>query len=103
MASLSGGNQQRFVAARALCLEPKLLLAFQPARGLDLKGTQDVYDGIRAACDQGAAALVVSFDLDELLEQCDRLVAMNNGKLLEPPPGQGKDRDVIGRLMVGAQ
>jgi simple sugar transport system ATP-binding protein len=103
MASLSGGNQQRFVAARALCLYPKLILAFQPARGLDLKGTQDVYNGIRAACDQGAAAIVVSFDLDELLEQCDRLVAMNNGKLLEPAANQAKDRDAIGRLMVGAQ
>ncbi len=102
MASLSGGNQQRFVAARALCLAPKLLLAFQPARGLDIKGTQDVYDGIRSACDEGAAALVVSFDLDELLEQCDRLVAMNHGKLLEPGPGQSRDRDAIGRLMVGA-
>ena len=102
MASLSGGNQQRFVAARALCLAPKLLLAFQPARGLDLKGTQQVYDGIRAACAEGAAALVVSFDLDELLEQCDRLVAMNGGKLLEPLEGQSKDRDAIGRLMVGA-
>jgi len=103
MASLSGGNQQRFVAARALCLEPIVLLAFQPARGLDLKGTQDVYNGIRAACDQGAAAVVVSFDLDELLEQCDRLVAMNNGRLLEPPKELAKDRDAIGRLMVGAQ
>lgn len=103
MASLSGGNQQRFVAARALCLNPKLILAFQPARGLDLKGTQEVYDGIREACRGGAAALVVSFDLDELLEQCDRLVAMNNGKLLEPQDGQGKDRAAIGRLMVGAQ
>jgi simple sugar transport system ATP-binding protein len=103
MASLSGGNQQRFVAARALCLDPKLILAFQPARGLDLKGTQDVYNGMRAACDDGAAAIVVSFDLDELLEQCDRLVAMNNGRLLEPAPEQAKDRDAIGRLMVGAQ
>ena len=103
IASLSGGNQQRFVAARALCLDPKLILAFQPARGLDLKGTQEVYDGIRQACEQGAAALVVSFDLDELLEQCDRLVAMNNGKLLEPEIGQGKDRAAIGRLMVGAE
>lgn len=103
MASLSGGNQQRFVAARALCLKPKLILAFQPARGLDIKGTQDVYDGIRAACDEGAAALVVSFDLDELIEQCDRLVAMNLGKLFSPEAGHEKDRDAIGRLMVGAQ
>ena len=103
MASLSGGNQQRFVAARALCLEPKLILAFQPARGLDLKGTQEVYAGIREACDKGAAAIIVSFDLDELLENCDRLVAMNNGELFEPPHGKERDRDTIGRLMVGAE
>ena len=103
MSSLSGGNQQRFVAARALCLNAKLILAFQPARGLDIKGTQQVYDGIREACRNGSAALVVSFDLDELLEQCDRVVAMNNGRLLEPPADQSLDRDAIGRLMVGAQ
>jgi simple sugar transport system ATP-binding protein len=102
MASLSGGNQQRFVAARALEMDPKLILAFQPARGLDLKGTADIYQAIREKCDAGAAAVVVSFDLDELLEHCDRIVAMNNGQIHFPPPGQEKDRDAIGRLMVGA-
>jgi general nucleoside transport system ATP-binding protein len=102
MQSLSGGNQQRFVGARALYLNPKVILAFQPARGLDINGTEDVYRGIREACDQGAGALVVNFDLDELLAHCDRLVAMNRGEILEPPAGQGRDRDVIGRLMVGA-
>lgn len=102
IASLSGGNQQRFVAARALYGEPKLILAFQPARGLDLAATRDVYDGIRAECDRGAAALVVSYDLDELLEHCDRIVVMNRGELLEPNSGDEKDPEVIGRLMVGA-
>ena len=102
MASLSGGNQQRFVAARALEHDPKLILAFQPARGLDLGGTADVYRAIRARCDQGAAAVVVSFDLDELLEHADRIVVMNGGRVLSPSPGQERDRDAIGRLMVGA-
>jgi simple sugar transport system ATP-binding protein len=102
MQSLSGGNQQRFVAARALFLEPKLLLAFQPARGLDLNSTTRVYEGIRKACEEGAAALVVSFDLDELLEYCDRVVAMNRGELHEPSADKALDRDTIGRLMVGA-
>ncbi len=103
MASLSGGNQQRFIAARALCVRPKLILAFQPARGLDLNATQNVYKGIREACDAGAAAIIVSFDLDELLEHCDRIVAMNNGKLSVPSRGEEKDRNAIGRLMVGAE
>jgi simple sugar transport system ATP-binding protein len=100
--SLSGGNQQRFVAARALFLQPKLVLAFQPARGLDLNSTTHVYEGIREACSKGAGAIVVSPDLDELLNYCDRLVVINGGRLLEPPARERLDRDAIGRLMVGA-
>ena len=99
MASLSGGNQQRFVAARALESSPRLLLAFSPTRGLDLKGAADVYAAIRAKADEGMAALVVSFDLDELLEHCDRIVVLNHGRLSEPAT---RDRDAIGREMVGA-
>lgn len=102
MRSLSGGNQQRFVAARALYLNPKLILAFQPARGLDLNSTTRVYEGLRQACDAGAGVLVVSFDLDELLEYSDRIVAMNRGVLAEPDAAHALDRDAIGRLMVGA-
>lgn len=101
--SLSGGNQQRFVAARALHLAPTLLLAFQPARGLDLNSTTRVYEGIRQACRNGAGALVVSFDLDELLEYCDRILVMYRGELIDPGTNHTLDRDVIGRLMVGAR
>ncbi|HTQ11083.1 MAG TPA: ABC transporter ATP-binding protein [Fimbriimonadaceae bacterium] len=100
--SLSGGNQQRFVAARALFLSPKAILAFQPARGLDLNSTTRVYEGIREACKGGAGALVVSFDLDELLEYCDRIVVMNRGEMFHPDPDHARDRDQIGRLMVSA-
>ena len=102
IASLSGGNQQRFVAARTLALGPKLIVGFQPARGLDLHGARAVYDGIREACRNGAGALVVSFDLDELLENCDRILILFDGRLSVPEPGKERDRDAIGRLMVGA-
>lgn len=102
MRTLSGGNQQRFVAARALAIRPKLILAFQPTRGLDIDGAQQVYSAIRSECESGAAALVVSFDLDELLEQCDRVIAICGGVICEPSDGQEKDRAAIGRLMVGA-
>ena len=103
ISSLSGGNQQRFVAARALELGPKLILAFQPTRGLDIDGTAQVYGEIRRACREGAAALVVSFDLDELLENCDRVLAINHGKIYAPAPGSERDRQAIGRLMVGVR
>ncbi len=103
IASLSGGNQQRFVAARALALRPRLVLAFQPARGLDIDGTRQVYDALREQCRAGGAAVVVSFDLDELLENCDRIVVMNGGELLSPEADETRDRAAIGRLMVGAR
>lgn len=103
MAGLSGGNQQRFVAARALLYNPALVLAFQPARGLDLNSTARVYSKIRELCDSGTSALVVSFDLDELLEYCDRIVVLCSGEFAEPKPEEGRDRDAIGRLMVGAK
>jgi simple sugar transport system ATP-binding protein len=102
MGSLSGGNQQRFVAGRALRINPQMILAFQPARGLDLNSTTMVYQEIRRACNEGACAIVVSFDLDELLDFCDRIVVMCHGEMSEPTPELSRDRVAIGRLMVGA-
>ncbi len=101
MHDLSGGNQQRFVAARALELSPRLILAFQPTRGLDIDGSEQVYGAIREACARGAAAVVVSFDLDELLERCDRVMAIRGGVVYAPKPEEARDRVAIGRLMVG--
>lgn len=102
MGALSGGNQQRMVAARALELSPRIIVAFQPARGMDIVGTASVYNAIRERCAQGASAIVVSFDLDELIQHCDRIVAMRSGQVFEAPPGKERDRETIGRLMVGA-
>ena len=62
-----------------------------------------VYDALREQCRAGGAAVVVSFDLDELLENCDRIVVMNGGELLSPEADETRDRAAIGRLMVGAR
>ncbi|MFW5697336.1 MAG: ATP-binding cassette domain-containing protein, partial [Fimbriimonadaceae bacterium] len=102
MRSLSGGNQQRFVAARALLEGGRVILAFQPTRGLDIDGARDVYGAIQQACEAGMAAVVVSFDLDDLLQYADRILVMSRGKLVEPGPEAARDRQAIGRLMVGA-
>jgi len=102
MGSLSGGNQQRFVAGRALELNPQIILAFQPTRGLDIHGTSQVYEALRQHARAGGAVLVVSFDLDELLEQCDRIIVLNGGDLREPSLDAAMDRQAIGALMVGA-
>lgn len=101
MASLSGGNQQRFVAGRALFGSPKVLVAFQPTRGLDIRGSREVFDSIREECGKGMAALIISYDLDELLDNCNRIVVMFAGRLSFPPPEVARDRRAIGRLMVG--
>jgi ABC-type uncharacterized transport system ATPase subunit len=101
MASLSGGNQQRLVVARSLAVSPRLLVAFQPVRGLDLGATARIYAAIVEACAKGMAALVISFDLDELIGHCDRILVLNHGRLEEPPPEKRLDRTAIGNLMVG--
>lgn len=102
MGSLSGGNQQKVVAARAMEFGPHLILAFQPTRGLDIGAMQGVYAAIRDACEKGAAALVVSFDLDELIEQCDRVWVMNHGRLSVPDAAGERDRTILGGLMVAS-
>lgn len=99
---LSGGNQQKVVVGRALMETPALLIAGQPTRGLDAASTLAVHRAIREACQQGAAALVVSFDLDELLTLCDRVGVLFDGRLVDVVEGERKRREEIGALMVGA-
>lgn len=99
---LSGGNQQKVVAARAFLQDPKWILAFQPTRGVDLYAASLIYLKLIAFVREGGAALVVSFDLDELMAYCDRLLVMTDGRI-EPVPNELRDdRQAIGRLMVSA-
>jgi simple sugar transport system ATP-binding protein len=86
--SLSGGNLQRLIVARALSLEPRVLVAFNPTRGLDIAATGAVHAAIDAAAARGAAALLISTDLDEVLAVSDRLAVLTRGRLsapMEPP------------------
>ncbi len=96
---LSGGNQQRFVVARALESSPGVVLAENPGRGLDFKAAAEVQAKLRTAARGGAAVLFFSVDLDEVLEVSDRVVVLHQGVIVEPPPGA--DRPEIGRLMLG--
>jgi simple sugar transport system ATP-binding protein len=100
--ALSGGNQQKVVVGRALMETPALLIAGQPTRGLDAASTRAVHHAIREACGQGACALVVSFDLDELLTLCDRVGVLFDGRMVDVVEGERKRREEIGALMVGA-
>ena len=99
---LSGGNQQKVVNARAFEYDPQIILAFQPTRGIDINVSALVYKELRKIARAGAAVLVVSFDIDELLTHCDRILVINHGQITEPSPAEARDRQAIGRLMVGA-
>jgi len=96
-ATLSGGNQQRLVLARELDAEPELVVADQPTRGLDLRATTDVHRRLRAARESGAAVVLHSTDLDEILALADRVVVVVHGTVR----AVAGDRDAIGRAMLG--
>jgi simple sugar transport system ATP-binding protein len=99
--SLSGGNKQKVVIARELAADPQLLIASQPTRGVDVGSIEFIHSQIVAARDRGAAVLLVSAELDEVLGLSDRVQVMYDGRLLAELPGEEADRDRIGRLMAG--
>ncbi len=96
--TLSGGNQQRFVLGRELDDAPALLVAENPTRGLDVRAAEAVYGRIRAARDAGAAVIVYSSDLDEVLPLADRMLVVFAGAVRVAPV----DRELIGRWMLGS-
>ncbi|MCG3127034.1 MAG: Ribose import ATP-binding protein RbsA [Phycisphaerae bacterium] len=99
-ALLSGGNQQKLVVARELHAHPRLLLVCNPTRGVDVAATAAIRARLRAARDAGAAVLLVSSDLDEIVELADRVMVMYRGTL-RPSTGSAGDVAAIGRLMAG--
>jgi len=96
--SLSGGNQQKLLIARALERRPHVLVAENPTRGLDLQAAADVHAHLRAAAAAGAAVLIYSNDLDEVLELADRILVAANGVIAEAPAGA--DRQQLGEMML---
>ncbi len=101
-AGLSGGNQQKAVLARELTLDPLVfLLAAQPTRGLDVGAVEAVYGHIRAACERGVGVLLVSSELDELLQIADRVVVLYRGRIMGSCRAGALDRDRIGAWMAG--
>lgn len=95
--TLSGGNQQRLVIARELADDVDLVVADDPSRGLDLRATGFVHDQLREVAARGAAVLIHSSDLDELLALADRIVVVFHGRVREVP----RDRERIGQAMLG--
>jgi simple sugar transport system ATP-binding protein len=98
---LSGGNVQRCVLARELDGAPALLIVANPCFGLDVKAVAETRARIVAARNAGTAVLLVSEDLDELLELSDRIVVMHQGSVVFETQGATADAQVIGSHMLG--
>ena len=98
---LSGGNVQRCVLARELDGDPRLLIVANPCFGLDVKAVAEVRARLMAARNAGAGVLLVSEDLDELLELADRIVVMRGGRAVYETPAADADARAIGAHMVG--
>jgi simple sugar transport system ATP-binding protein len=99
--TLSGGNVQRAVLARELGQAVDVLIVANPVFGLDFASVADIHARILAARDAGAAVLLVSEDLDELLELADRIAVIAEGRLVHETPASGADRVALGRHMAG--
>lgn len=99
--ALSGGNKQKIVIARELAAQPKVLIASQPTRGVDVGSIEFIHGQIIAARDSGTAVLLVSAELDEILGLSDRIAVMYDGRIVAIVDAATADRNEIGRLMAG--
>lgn len=99
--ALSGGNKQKVVVAREMSARPRLLMAAQPTRGVDVGSIEFIHKRIVEARDAGAAVLLVSAELDEILSLSDRIAVIHGGKIVAEIAGKDADRTQIGRLMAG--
>lgn len=99
--NLSGGNIQRAVLARELGEGVEVLIAANPCFGLDFKAVAEIRSQLMQARNRGAAVLLVSEDLDEILELADRILVISGGKIVHETTSQNADRHVIGKYMAG--
>jgi simple sugar transport system ATP-binding protein len=97
---LSGGNAQKLVLARELSGSPSVIVAHSPTRGLDVRAAAAVHDTLRQARDDGAAVLLISEDLDEVLNLSDVAGVINRGRIVGEF-SRPIDRQAVGGLMVG--
>lgn len=102
VSTLSGGNKQKVVVARELSRPITLLVAAQPTRGLDVGSIEFIHRAIIAQRDAGAAVVLVSAELDEILSLADRIAVIYRGRLVATLPAAGAVREELGLLMAGA-
>ncbi len=100
--SLSGGNLQKFVIGREVLQRPEVLVVNQPTWGVDASAAAAIRQALLDLAEGGTAVIVISQDLDELMEISDNFAALNEGRLSPPRPAQGLNVEEIGLMMGGA-
>ncbi|KOX08092.1 sugar ABC transporter ATPase [Micromonospora sp. NRRL B-16802] len=97
---LSGGNQQKVVLARWLAIDPRILLFDEPTRGIDVGAKSAIHDLVRSLARDGAAVLMISSELPELLGMSDRIIVLRDGRVAGELPAGATEEDVVA-LAVG--
>ena len=101
--TLSGGNQQKIVIARAVFRNPKLVLAVQPTRGLDIGAIEYIQSVLVEQRNQGKAVLLFSLELDEILELSDRIAVIHDGRIAGIADVENTTREQLGLMMLGQE
>jgi len=100
---LSGGNLQRLILARELSRKPKVLIAAQPTRGLDVSATEFIRKKLLEQSREGTAILLISEDLDEIMMMSDRIAVMYGGEIVSLMPAARAKKEEIGLMMAGVK
>jgi simple sugar transport system ATP-binding protein len=101
--TLSGGNQQKLIVAREFRREPKVLIAAQPTRGLDVAAIEFVHSKLIELREQDKAVLLVSMELTEILDLSDRILVVYEGEIVGSFEANQADPELLGLLMAGSQ
>jgi len=101
--SLSGGNLQKFLMGREILQNPKVFIVNQPTWGVDAAAAAFIRQSLLELASGGAGVLVISQDLDELMEISDTFTVISEGRLSEPSPIKGVTTEKIGLLMGGSK
>lgn len=101
--TLSGGNQQKLIVGREIFKNPKILVVSQPTRGLDVGAIEYIHNRLINERDKGTAILLVSLELDEILDLSDRIAVMYGGKIVAVMDRKDADEYKLGRLMAGGK
>ncbi len=99
--TLSGGNQQKVVLAKALAVAPRIVILDEPTRGIDASARQDVYRLIRRLTDEGVGVLLISSELEEIVNLSDRVLVMRHGRVVQELTGEAIRLDRITEASFG--